>query len=104
MTKPALPEFPAPGERLASSHANAETLTLLTRRRSTTAIALTEPGPSPEQVEQLIGIAARVPDHGKLAPWRFIVLLGGCSFPHHRQRLPLETARAEANADASADA
>ena len=48
MTKPALPEFPAPGERLASSHANADTLTLLTRRRSITAIALAEPGPSPE--------------------------------------------------------
>jgi len=76
MTKPALPEFPAPGERLASSHANADTLTLLTRRRSTTAIALAEPGPSPEQVDQLIGIASRVPDHGKLAPWRFIVFEG----------------------------
>lgn len=76
MNEPALPEFPAPGERLASSHANAETLALLARRRSTTAVALAEPGPSPEQVEQLIGIAGRVPDHGKLAPWRFVVFEG----------------------------
>jgi nitroreductase len=76
MNKPALPEFPAPGERLAPSHPNADTLALLTRRRSTTAIALGEPGPSPDEVEQLIGIASRVPDHGKLAPWRFIVFEG----------------------------
>jgi len=76
MNEPVLPEFPAPGERLASSHANADTLTLLARRRSTTAVALAEPGPSPDQVEQLIGIAGRVPDHGKLAPWRFVVFEG----------------------------
>ena len=53
MNKPALPEFPAPGERLAPSHPNADTLALLTRRRSTTAIALGELGPSPDEVEQL---------------------------------------------------
>lgn len=76
MNKPVFPEFPAPGERLAPSHPNADTLALLTRRRSTTAIALGEPGPSPEQVEHLIGIAGRVPDHGKLAPWRFVIFEG----------------------------
>ena len=76
MNEQVSPAFPGPGERLAPSHPNAETLTLLTRRRSTTAIALSEPGPSPEQVEQLIGIASRVPDHGKLAPWRFVVFEG----------------------------
>lgn len=46
----------------------------LTRRRSTT--ALTGPGPSPAQIEDMLTIAARVPDHGKLAPWRFIVFDG----------------------------
>ena len=65
--------FPAPGERLAPSHPSEETLNLLTRRRSTPAIGLSEPGPDSAQLEQLLGIAARVPDHGKLAPWRFIV-------------------------------
>lgn len=68
--------FPAPGERLAPHHANAETLALLSRRRSTVALAMNEPGPSAEQVDQLIAIASRVPDHGKLAPWRFIVFQG----------------------------
>lgn len=69
-------DFPAPGERLAASHASAETLALLTRRRSTPAIGLAEPGPDSHQVEHLLGIAARVPDHGKLAPWRFILFEG----------------------------
>ena len=37
---------------------------------------MAEPGPSPDQVERLLGIAARVPDHGKLTPWRFILFEG----------------------------
>lgn len=45
-------------------------------RRSTPAIGLGEPGPSPEQIERLLQIAARAPDHGKLAPWRFLVFTG----------------------------
>lgn len=69
-------DFPTPGERLAPSHASAETLALLTRRRSTPAISLAAPGPDTAQVEHLLGIAARVPDHGKLAPWRFILFEG----------------------------
>ncbi len=69
-------DFPAPGERLAPAHASAETLALLTRRRSTPAIALAQPGPDAHQLEHLLGIAARAPDHGKLAPWRFILFEG----------------------------
>ena len=34
---------------------------------------MTGPGPSPGEVDELLAVAARVPDHGKLAPWRFIV-------------------------------
>ena len=37
---------------------------------------MAEPGPSPDQVERLLGIAARVPDHGKLTPWRFMLFEG----------------------------
>ncbi|WP_417488973.1 nitroreductase [Maricaulis sp.] len=69
-------DFPAPGEPLAPSHSSADTLALLTRRRSTPAIGLAEPGPDANQVEHLLGIASRVPDHGKLAPWRFILFEG----------------------------
>jgi nitroreductase len=39
-------------------------------------MALTEPGPSREELDQLLRLAARIPDHGKLSPWRFVVLAG----------------------------
>ncbi len=51
-------------------------LSLLKTRRSTVAKAMVPPGPSPEQTQELLEIAARVPDHGKLAPWRFLLFEG----------------------------
>jgi nitroreductase len=51
-------------------------LGLLLARRSTPPSALTAPGPGPEALETLLTVAARVPDHGKLAPWRFVVFEG----------------------------
>lgn len=48
---------------------------LLTRRSSKPAL-LAEPGPSPSQLDTILTAAARVPDHKKLAPWRFIVFEG----------------------------
>ena len=76
MNEKSLPEFPNPGERLAPAHPSREALELLTRRRSTPAIGLSEPGPDAEETKHLLGLAARVPDHGKLAPWRFIIFEG----------------------------
>ena len=52
------------------------TLDLLLSRRSGSAKAMTAPGPSPAQVNILLKAASRVPDHGKLFPWRFIVFAG----------------------------
>jgi nitroreductase len=49
---------------------------LLLTRRSGSAKAMTGPGPSPEQLAEILRAAARVPDHGKLFPWRFIVFEG----------------------------
>ena len=37
---------------------------------------MTGPGPSAQELDLLLTIAARVPDHGKLAPWRFILFEG----------------------------
>ena len=48
----------------------------LARRRSASAMTLTAPGPDNAQLSDLLRLAARVPDHGKLAPWRFVILRG----------------------------
>jgi len=53
-----------------------QTLQLLLSRRSSSARGLVDPGPSPEQLDQILAAAVRVPDHGKLAPWRFLVFEG----------------------------
>ncbi|PZQ16936.1 MAG: nitroreductase [Ancylobacter novellus] len=53
-----------------------ETIDLLAARRSVPANALAEPGPSDAELDTILTIAARVPDHGKLAPWRFVVIAG----------------------------
>jgi nitroreductase len=53
-----------------------DALNLLETRRSASAKAMTGPGPSGEQLDRLLNIAVRVPDHGKLTPWRFIVFEG----------------------------
>src|SRR3954470_14890798 len=37
---------------------------------------MSAPGPSPAELDTILPIGARVPDHGKLAPWRFIVFEG----------------------------
>ncbi len=49
-------------------------LDLLQTRRTVPAAFLNDPGPTPDQLAGLVTIAMRVPDHGKLAPWRFIAL------------------------------
>jgi nitroreductase len=51
-------------------------LSLLESRKSASVKAMTGPGPSAEQLERILSIAVRVPDHGKLAPWRFILFEG----------------------------
>ncbi len=53
-----------------------DTLAMLARRRSVPPQLLAEPGPDPDQLKTLLTLAARVPDHGKLAPWRFVVFEG----------------------------
>ncbi len=53
-----------------------DALELLQTRRSLKPIELDGPGPSAAEIETLLTIASRVPDHGKLMPWRFIVFEG----------------------------
>src|SRR5438477_3759451 len=49
-------------------------LSLLETRRSGKPRELVGPGPTAEEMERILSIAARVPDHGKLSPWRFVLV------------------------------
>ena len=49
-------------------------LSLLATRRSGKPRDLVAPGPDADQLRAMIEIAARTPDHGKLAPWRFVIV------------------------------
>jgi nitroreductase len=53
-----------------------DALELLQTRRSVKPIELAGPAPTASEVDTLLRIASRVPDHGKLAPWRFILFEG----------------------------
>jgi len=56
--------------------ANTVALDFLKTRRSRPAKTLVAPGPSKAELEALLTLAVRTPDHGKLEPWRFIVIRG----------------------------
>ena len=51
-------------------------LCLLESRRSVKPIDLGEPGPTPDELRRILTVACRVPDHGALVPWRFILFQG----------------------------
>jgi nitroreductase len=55
-------------------HPFPEVLEFLALRRSASAVTLTGPGPTDIELHDLLRVATRVPDHGKLTPWRFILL------------------------------
>ena len=57
---------------------SAEMQDRLARRRSAPAQSLTEPGPSKAEIERILLLGARTPDHGKLFPWRFVVMGPQC--------------------------
>ncbi|WP_293553745.1 nitroreductase [Parvibaculum sp.] len=53
-----------------------DTIDLLLTRRSVKPFTMTTPGPDASELEIILRAGARVPDHGKLAPWRFILFKG----------------------------
>ena len=71
----ALPPAPEFGARL-DLKPTPQVLDFLATRRSTSAVTLATPAPSADELAILLRLAARVPDHGKLAPWRFVILEG----------------------------
>ncbi len=70
---PAPPEF---GQPAPFGEVHAETLELLAQRRSSSPQTLAAPAPEGRELDDLLRLAARVPDHGKLFPWRFVLLRG----------------------------
>jgi nitroreductase len=72
----AIPASPRENEPANAANESAETLALLARRRSSKLMHLTDPAPTDAEIDALIALAGRVPDHGKLGPWRFVVIAG----------------------------
>ena len=70
-----VPAAPAFGDALPVE-ASPDVLAFLARRRSASALALRAPAPSDGELNDILTLAARVPDHGKLVPWRFVVFKG----------------------------
>lgn len=70
------PQSPAENAQARAACAEPAFLDVLAQRRSTKVAGLIEPGPDRMQIENLLRLAVRVPDHGKLSPWRFLVLHG----------------------------
>ena len=77
-----------------------ELIEFLATRRSNLAKVMADPGPDIETRDKILEIAARVPDHRKLTPWRFVVFEGQArtSFGQH-----ISTAFMSANPQAPAD-
>jgi nitroreductase len=77
-----------------------DAIALLKTRRSVKPMELLAPGPNADEIETLLTIATRVPDHGKLAPWRFIIFEGGA---RERAGSIIAQVFATAHPDATAD-
>ena len=71
-----LNKSPEMGERLAAANPSEEMLTTLLRRRSLTVKDMIGPGPSQEEIDLILTVGSRVPDHKKQVPWRFLKLKG----------------------------
>jgi nitroreductase len=69
---PPAPEFGTPVDLEPAP----QVLSFLARRRSASALTLGAPAPSAGELDTLLRLATRVPDHGKLTPWRFVILQG----------------------------
>lgn len=70
------PRAPAMGTRMLATRPSHDARQMIALRRSVSKRSLSEPGPSPAQLNELLTVATRVPDHRRLAPWRFLVFEG----------------------------
>ena len=70
------PPAPSLGTPMLAARPSLEARQALALRRSTSKRGLIAPGPSAEALDELLTVATRVPDHRRLAPWRFLVFEG----------------------------
>ena len=77
-----------------------DALSLLTTRRSLAPHKMVAPGPDAEQINTILTVATRVPDHGKLTPWRFIIFEGAA---RHRADAIIAKVFADKNPQADAE-
>jgi nitroreductase len=88
-----LPAPPQLNDPLPAPKADKALLDMLALRRSVKVAHLVEPGPDTDTLTAILQIGARVPDHGKLGPWRFIILAGENRLTYGRQVADLLRAR-----------
>ena len=93
---PAAPAFGAPVPQRACP----DFLNFLATRRSASAVTLGGPAPTGQEIADLIRLAARVPDHGKLSPWRFVVLDGAAKAEYAARLEALANSRGDGRAAA----
>ena len=99
------PAAPAVGDRLRAARPSHDTLELLATRRSTLAKLLSEPGPSESELELMLQIGGRVPDHRRLEPWRLLVIRGDERRTLHARLAKIyDETHAEASGEARAKA
>ena len=72
---------------MAEFNDRSSTISLLLTRRSAKARDLVAPGPSDAELATILQAAARVPDHGKLAPWAFVIIRDRAAFAELLQHL-----------------
>ncbi|MEO0607507.1 MAG: nitroreductase [Pseudomonadota bacterium] len=92
------PPAPALGTPLLPTRPSEEARQLIALRRSVSKRALSAPGPSPEELNDLLTVAARVPDHRRLAPWRFLVFEGAARDAFNARAVEIQR---QENADAT---
>jgi Nitroreductase len=61
---------------ITTNQTDSGTVNLLLSRRSSTAADMVAPGPDAEQLQTILAAGHRVPDHGKIGPWRFVIFEG----------------------------
>ncbi|MEM1379345.1 MAG: nitroreductase [Pseudomonadota bacterium] len=71
-----LPPAPQFGDPMPAPTVRPETLAYLSERRSMTAAQMSGPGPTADETAALLSMAARVPDHRRVHPFRFLTFTG----------------------------